>query len=402
MRLHLFPIALFLSGFALSSSAAKQAPELSPQQILRIAHATGKTMRVAGFDSARHIKFGQGDQYIPESDTVIISPNNADDLPSDLLARYTAIPQALRIAATAVHENCHAYLIKHRHHLPHEVQQAAETCHVMPQARNGAFEETFCDMAEKVITDRKAGDWIMITRENEDPANPDEPDLQGHSLPLLKAALAADNPRLRTPVKRIAAAMTQACQQSWVQSRRGTEEKRWSQQLRISLSKTLAAPLDLTPEVLVVPYANWGVKEKRKFNRLREDMGDGPLISFKATFNACMAYLDGPNAPDRTVTRSALENCKAGTRDFDVAFCTAISYQVISQEVDSPVQGLQRLLPLLTPNAGLGKRWLALEQNHHVSVYASHPTHPIEDIALDLRAACGEHLAERDFEKNER
>lgn len=378
--------SIVLLACLLGASIPLGAEELTPAEILSISRATGQQMKRSGFDQANNLSWtlGAGDAYDPRTDTVSVHPI-ADD------ATVASISLAQQLAATAAHEHCHAYLWKQRQHLPAVVRRAADRCNVLPQGMGGrTFDELFCDMAAIVTQGDSARQVFLALRESEDRSAEDPespPDYEGHSYPLLKAAIAADGHEQNSLV-RTAKAVASACLRPDFQALRGVEEKRMAEKLSRALGETMHW-LRVPPKVTITPFAQMPKRERARLEPIRRDVGESIPLAFLGGFLACRQAMASqfPNLPD---ARQTMARCHLRPVQYADAFCGALSLELAGDVARSSFSYTGEVSQVVRARFGHQSLLAKLAQAEHdyaLSVYASGDV--VKDIGARLEYACG-------------
>lgn len=378
--------SIVLLACLLGASIPLGAEELTPAEILSISRATGQQMKRSGFDQANNLSWtlGAGDAYDPRTDTVSVHPVSDD-------ATVAGISLSQQLAATAAHEHCHAYLWKQRHHLPAVVRRAADRCNVLPQGMGGrTFDELFCDMAAIVTQGDSARQVFLAFREREDwsaddPESP--PDYDGHSHPLLKAAIAADGHE-QNQLVRTANAVASACQRPDYQVLRGVEERRMAEKLSHALGKAMHW-LRVPPKVSITPFAQMRKHERTHLEPIRRDAGESIPLAFLGAFQACRQAMarQFPNLP---YARQTMARCHLRPVQYAEAFCGVLSLELAGDVARSSFSYTGEVRQVVRAQFGHQSLLAKLAQAEHdyaFSVYASGDV--VKDIGARVEYACG-------------
>lgn len=378
------PLLLLISLFG--ASIPLGAAELTPAEILSISRATGQQIKRSGFDRANNLSWtlGAGDAYDPRTDTVSVHPVSDD-------VTVAGISLAQQLAATAAHEHCHAYLRKRRHHLPAVVRRAMDRCNVLPQGMGGrTFDELFCDMAAIVTQGDSARQVFLALRESEDRSAEDPespPDYEGHSYPLLKAAITADGHE-QNPLVRTANAVTSACLRPDFQALRGVEERRMAEKLSYTLGKAMHW-LRVPPKVTITPVAQMRKRERARLEPIRRDVGESIPLAFLGAFQACRQAMarQFPNLP---YARQTMARCHLRPVQYAEAFCGALSLELAGDVARSSFSYTGEVRQVVRARFGHQSLLAKLAQAEHdyaLSVYASGDV--LKDLGARIEYACG-------------
>ncbi|MBP6421428.1 MAG: hypothetical protein KA271_00895 [Propionivibrio sp.] len=366
------------------------ADTLSPVELLTLSRAAGERMARAGFDQASNMKWvlpGEGVNYELRSDTVLLtSPRTAYD--SDV-ARQAMSPfsDAEMMQVFAAHEHCHAYLWKHRHTLPDAVKRAADACNVVPHGvTSSLLDEAFCDMAAISVYD--AAPMMLAIREQ---AEADENIRHSFQLRLVKAALAAEDRSERNVVTRVANALESACQAPDFQALRGTGEADLGTDIAVGLADYLKLAPDQVPPVPVLPFAQWDRPSQQRFEVVRREIGELPLLAFKGAYEGCLRDLDKTGRHSAADFTRAVGRCQLTPEAYDQAFCSMVGEKIgnaaMRERFITPPHVVGRLMTNgLFGNGSLPS--LTLRDNHDYLLVGNEGDY-FADISLAIEFACG-------------
>ena len=338
-----------------------------------------------------------GDEYVIASDTVKLGSLREELTNPDLQRRYDRISTVDRVRAIAAHEQCHAFLIKHRHKLPTAVEDAREACRIFPEGRGGRlFDEEFCDMTAVNVIGKPAKEYFTILRREEGGGSRTKiEDYFRHSYPVFLLALAANDAHVRNLVTRTALAMKSACRSPAVQKWSGAMERRYGQQLAQEMAAYLPVN-DAEPEPVDIPQlAKWrqSKSKDKAYRELSENFGDSPIMGFTQTFAACRRYLSHHSLPDSPYPTRTMERCKLTKDEFDGAYCAAVTRYVTStvmpaqSDTDEPLYA--RIAAYHFGPDSLPVRLMEEERDLNISVFATTDKKNPKDISLAIEHACG-------------
>lgn len=372
---------------------------LSPSVVVDIGTRVGWQLKNAGFDMAQHILAidDASDEYVTESDTVKLGSIREELTSPDLQRRYDRISTVDRLRVIAAHEQCHAFLIKHRHKLPTAVQDAREACRIFPEGRGGRlFDEEFCDMTAVNVIGNPAKEYFTVLRREEGGGSRTKiEDYFRHSYPVFLLALAANDVRIRNPVTRTALAMRSACRSPAVQKWAGAMEHRYGQQLTQEMAAYLPVTVGEPEPVDIPPLAKWrqSKSKDKAYRYLSEDFGDSPIMGFTQTYAACRHYLSHHSLPDSPYSTRAMERCKLTKDAFDSAYCAVVTRyvtpMVMSAQSDTKESLYAQIAAYQFGPDTLPVRLMEEERDLNISIFATTDRKNPRDISLAIEHACG-------------
>lgn len=389
---------------ATANAASLAEPSPTPADYLAISRATGERLLRAGFDQANRLRWDMdsGEMYDPRIDTVVVQAPEidvGDDAEAQRIsAIYNSVPLAEHAAVFAAHEHCHAYLWKHRHHLPRAVRQAAKTCNVLPQAVGGrTFDELFCDMTSVVMVGESAKKLLLALRAYEDPTlgkADAAPDFVGHSYPLLRTAIMADKHE-RNPVQRVAHAVETACQTPAFQALRGQEERSMATKLSEELNKAMTWPDGGKVSVKITPIAELNKQQHRLLAPLSKDVGESIVLGFVGSYEACHGSIGKGKLPVSADAERAMARCGLTPVRYAQAFCSTLASDVSIYQTKTSFSyelAVRAVTDRLFGKDSFPSRLAQADYDFGLSIYSTRNT--VRDISLRIEYACGAEPAE--------
>ena len=387
-------IALFI-GTAVSANAA---PTLTPAEILDIIYATGHRMRAAGFDRAGNLRTGLRMGYHYEVDTIEVE--NLNNTSREYMQFLQDIPLADLYATIAAHEHCHAYLWKHVDRYPPAVSRAIDRCGVFPESGfKRFFDEVFCDLAAVNVVGKSSAVSIERFRQHDD--REIESSIErylGHSYPLFRLALVANDPREPNLVTRTAKAVASACMAPEVQALVGVKEREFSKTLTANFAEYVAVPkarIAPVAPITLPTVREWRGSEGRPFERIRVKTGDGPPMLFVHAYRACKTQFATHGRPEFPGAARAMQRCKLDQQAFDDAHCVMLSGD-IAKATDGGLEDYRAVTDLVFGRESLASQIIQDNEDYYRYAGTASLGEP-DSVALRVELACGanpEELAE--------
>lgn len=392
-RSALLPLATAL--FVGAAVSAHAATPLTPAEILDIIYATGHRMRAAGFDRAGNLRTGLLMGYHDEVDTIEVE--NLGNTRPEYMQFLQDIPLADLYATIAAHEHCHAYLWKHVNRYPPAVSLAIDRCGVFPESGfKRFFDEVFCDLAAVNVVGKSSAVSIERFRQHDD--REIESSIErylGHSYPLFRLALVANDPREPNLVTRTAKAVASACMAPGVQALVGVKEREFSKTLTANFAEYVAVPKAQVAPITLPTVRAWRGGEGRPFERIRVKTGDGPPMLFVHAYRACKTHFATHGRPEFPGAARAMQRCKLDWQAFDDAHCVMLSGD-IAKATDGGLEDYRAVTDLVFGRESLASRIIQDNEDYYRYAGTASLGEP-DSVSLRIELACGaepEELAE--------
>jgi hypothetical protein len=375
---------------------------LTTAQAMSIAYQVGWKMKEAGFDRAENVRAlpELPFSYISETDTVTLSTDDDEEIVAiEMRKLYLSVPWRERLTAIAAHEQCHAYLVKHRHQLPDAVAQAATACQIFPEASSGRmFDEVFCDIAAVNVIGKSAE--IVFTAMRADSDNGDKTDslrYMHHSYPVFRDALIANNKKENNLVTQTAKALQAACDLPETKAFVGTQEKIYGEKLTADFLDFMNIPAGKFPPIQIKPFKQLSLADRKRLKMMREEVGEAPLQGFLAVNNACIQFMSHPGLPASTYVTRAIERCKLTKEQFEQAYCTSVASEITPRVMPHGKNSDEEYIKISNFEFGknsFSSRLLLDQMTYQLPVYATGKKGDPMDISLRIEFACGANPAE--------
>ncbi len=161
--------------------------------------------------------------------------------------------------------------------------------------------------------------------------------------------------------------------------------------IAVGLADYLKLAPDQVPPVPVLPFAQWDRPSQQRFEVVRREIGELPLLAFKGAYEGCLRDLDKTGRHSAADFTRAVGRCQLTPEAYDQAFCSMVGEKIgnaaMRERFITPPHVVGRLMTNgLFGNGSLPS--LTLRDNHDYLLVGNEGDY-FADISLAIEFACG-------------